>query len=163
MKLIACMVVPTVLTVLAVVDPPARAVVSGELRQWHKVTLTLDGPQADETSDAPNPFVDYRLTVSFVHESGAPVYQVPGYFAADGNASNSSASSGNKWRVHFSPEKTGRWDWRVSFVSGKGVATDAANVERSLPVTPLDGMRGSLQIAPSNKTGVDFRARGRLQ
>ena len=27
--------------------------VSGELRQWHKVTLTLDGPQAAETDIAP--------------------------------------------------------------------------------------------------------------
>ena len=36
--------------------------VSGDLRQWHKVTLTLDGPQADETANDPNPFLDYRLT-----------------------------------------------------------------------------------------------------
>jgi hypothetical protein len=54
--------------------------ISGELRQWHKVTLTLAGPQADEASASPNPFVDYRMTVTFTHESGAPTYRVPGYF-----------------------------------------------------------------------------------
>lgn len=165
MKRIACLVVPLAVLGVALLQArqPAGAVVSGELRQWHKVTLTLDGPQADESSSAPNPFVDYRLTVSFIHESGAPAYQVPGYFAADGDAANSSATSGNKWRAHFSPDKTGRWDWRVSFVSGKGVAIDAAAVASAAPVTALDGMRGSIQIATSNKTGVDFRARGRLQ
>src|SRR5262245_60324548 len=64
--------------------------ISGELKQWHKVTLTLSGPQAEETSNAPNPFMDYRMTVTFTHESGSPSYVVPGYFAADGNAANTS-------------------------------------------------------------------------
>ena len=35
----------------------AAIATSGELRQWHKVTLTLDGPEASETAD-PNPFLD---------------------------------------------------------------------------------------------------------
>src|SRR5689334_3195636 len=65
--------------------------ISGELKQWHKVTLTLTGPQADEVSSTPNPFMDYRMTVTFGHESGSPSYSVPGYFAADGNAANTSA------------------------------------------------------------------------
>jgi hypothetical protein len=62
------------------------AAVTGELKQWHKVTLTLDGPQAAETDTDPNPFTDYRMDVTFTHESGTPRYTVPGYFAADGNA-----------------------------------------------------------------------------
>jgi hypothetical protein len=152
----------TTLTTLRA-QQPAGAVVSGELRQWHKVTLTLDGPEAGESSASPNPFMDYRLTVTFAHESGTPIYHVPGYFAADGNAGSSSATSGNKWRAHFSPDKTGRWDWRVSFVAGKAVAVDAAAVAASEPVSPIDGRRGSIQIAATNKTGPDFRARGRLQ
>jgi len=62
--------------------PPAADVsISGELRQWHKVTLTAIGPQADELSTAPNPFMDYRMMVTFAHESGTPTYRVPGYFA----------------------------------------------------------------------------------
>ena len=31
----------------------AEAAITGELRQWHKVTLTLDGPQATETDTDP--------------------------------------------------------------------------------------------------------------
>ena len=83
------------------------AAVTGERKQWHKVTLTLDGPQSSESAD-PNPFLDYRLTVTFTHASGSPRYAVPGYFAADGDAGNTSATSGNKWRAHLAPDKAGR-------------------------------------------------------
>ncbi|RPI48191.1 MAG: DUF5060 domain-containing protein, partial [Acidobacteria bacterium] len=97
--------------------PVADVAISGELRQWHKVTLTLSGPPADEVSPAPNPFMDYRMMVTFAHESGTPTYAVPGYFAGDGDAANSSVTSGNKWRAHLAPDKTGRWTYRISFVS----------------------------------------------
>lgn len=30
--------------------------ITGELKQWHKVTLTLDGPFAKERDTEPNPF-----------------------------------------------------------------------------------------------------------
>ena len=165
MKRIAFVVLLVMLTVVPVLQArqPSGAAVSGELRQWHKVTLTLDGPQVDESAKAPNPFVDYRLTVTFAHESGTPVYHVPGYFAADGNAANSGAASGNKWRAHFAPDKTGRWDWSVSFVTGTGVAVDAAAIGSAASVPKVDGLRGSIQIAASNKSGADFRSRGRLQ
>src|SRR5262245_45386402 len=132
---------------------PAAAV-SGELRQWHKVTLTIDGPQTSETAASPNPFTDYRLNVTFTHESGTPSYTVPGYFAGDGNAANTSATAGNKWRAHLSPDKTGRWTWKTSFVSGKGVATDPAAA--SQPVSGLDGATGTFQVAATNKTAPDF-------
>lgn len=164
MNRLACVLLPLLAAVSVLqARQPAGAVVSGDLRQWHKVTLTLDGPQADESASAPNPFVDYRLTVTFAHQSGTPIYHVPGYFAADGNAANSGAASGTKWRAHFAPDKTGRWEWSVSFVAGNGVAIDAAAVGSATPVPQVDGMRGSIQIAASNKTGADFRYRGRLQ
>jgi hypothetical protein len=140
---------------------PAAAQVSGELRQWHKVTLTFNGPQASETDTSPNPFTDYRMTVLFTHESGTPRYEVPGYFAADGDAANTSATSGNKWRVHVSPDKVGKWNWRASFVSGSGVATTPTASGQA--VAPVDGATGSFDVAASNKTAPDFRAKGRLQ
>ena len=46
--------------------------VEGELKQWHKVTLTLSGPHAAERDTGPNPFMDYRFTVTFSHESREP-------------------------------------------------------------------------------------------
>jgi len=137
----------------------AAPLVSGELKQWHKVTLTLDGPQAKETDTEPNPFTDYNLTVTFTHESGAPSYKVPGYFAADGNAGESSAESGTKWRAHLAPDKAGKWTYAVSFTRGKHAALDAGGTA----VKPFDGLSGSFKIAKTDKKGRDFRAQGRLQ
>ncbi|MBN1482315.1 hypothetical protein EH223_08970 [candidate division KSB1 bacterium] len=33
--------------------------ITGELQQWHKVTLTFTGPQSSESAE-PNPFLDFR-------------------------------------------------------------------------------------------------------
>lgn len=147
------------LAILSVASIHAQVAVSGELKEWHKVTLTLDGPQASE-SGTPNPFLDYRMTVTFTHESGTLKHVVPGYFAADGNAGETSATSGNKWRVHFAPDKGGRWDWKMSFVSGAKIAVEEGSGQA---VTPFDGLQGTLRIARTDKAAPDFRAKGRLQ
>ena len=154
---------PLSLTVLCLVPAAAapEGVVSGELKAWHKVTLTLDGPAARERDTAPNPFLDYRLTVRFTHESGSPAYDVPGYFAADGNAGETSAEAGAKWRAHLSPDKAGRWTWRASMARGPRVAVEPA--AKGEPVAGVDGLGGSFEVLPTDKTGRDFRARGRLQ
>ena len=134
--------------------------ISGELKQWHKVTLTVDGPFANESDTDPNPFTDYCFVVQCVHESGVPTYTIPGYFAADGNAANSSAEQGNKWRAHLSPDKPGKWHYKVSFTRGKQVAV--SNTE-GMRIDGIDGLTGSFSIAGTDKTGRDLRAKGRLQ
>ncbi|QEG25090.1 DUF5060 domain-containing protein [Mariniblastus fucicola] len=136
------------------------ATVSGELKQWHKVTLTFDGPEASEDGE-PNPFTDYRLNVTFSHEASGTTYLVPGYFAADGDAANTSATSGNKWRVHLAPDQTGSWTYSVSFRKGQGVAV-SDEADAGEPVAPIDGLTGKLEIAPTDKSGRDFRGKGRL-
>jgi hypothetical protein len=162
-------------------DGSGTVVISGELKQWHKVTLTLDGPFAHERdgnggfpaaddvegaekgrleSRPPNPFTDYAMNVTFTHESGEPRYTVPSYFAADGNAANTSAQSGTKWRAHLSPDKPGQWTYAVAFVQGKHVAVSDVKGEA---VKPFDGQTGTFSIASTDKTGRDFRAKGRLQ
>lgn len=133
----------------------------GELKQWHKVTLSMAGPFAQEMAEEPNPFLDYRMSVRFRHESGEPSYQVPGYFAADGNAGATSANAGNIWRAHLSPDKPGRWEYEVSFTSGKMVALAEVPWATSLP--SYDGQKGSFQVETTDKTGRDFRAKGRLE
>ncbi|MEM6768480.1 MAG: DUF5060 domain-containing protein, partial [Bacteroidota bacterium] len=139
-------------------EPPAPGEVSGELKQWHAVTLTFDGPELDEEA-ADNPFMNYRLMVDF--QQGDKTYKIPGYYAADGNAGESSASSGNKWRVHFSPDSPGTWTYTVSFRKGEGIAiSDDPSAGEGLE---LDGKEGVLQIVESDKTGRDFRASGRLE
>ena len=137
-----------------------RVIIAGELQQWHKVTLDLAGPFARETNSSPNPFTDCRLTVTFEHESGKPRYIVPGYFAADGNAGQTGEESGTVWRAHLSPDRPGRWSYRVSFVRGPGVATSDSAGES---IAPYHGQTGSFEIKPTDKTGRDFRAKGRLQ
>lgn len=138
---------------------PVRVV--GPLLQWHRVTLELEGPAAAENDTEPNPFLDYRLSVRFTHASGAPSYEVPGYFAADGKAAETSSNSGNIWRAHLSPDKPGEWSYRVSMVRGTQVAIEPQAPGQ--PVSLLDGRHGTFAIAPTDKTGPDFRAKGRLQ
>jgi hypothetical protein len=135
--------------------------IAGDLKQWHKVTLTLDGPHARERDTDPNPFTDHRMTVKFTHESGSPSYEVPGYFAADGDAANTSAEEGTKWRAHVSPDKPGKWAYFVSFVRGEQAAVD--DDAPTVAVSPYDGAEGLFEVAPTDKSGHDFRARGRLE
>ncbi len=137
------------------------AKITGELKKWHRVTLTFDGPATSETA-TPNPFMDYRLNVTFKHAGSGKSYLVPGYYAADGDAANTSATSGNKWRVHFAPTQTGKWNYSVSFRKGKNVAVaEGANAGEEAGY--MDGQTGSFSIAPTDKTGRDMRAKGLLQ
>lgn len=140
-------------------DGSGEVTVEGTLMQWHKVTLTLDGPFADERDQEPNPFTDHNLTVTFTHQSGTPRYVVPGYFAADGNAAETSAQHGTKWRAHLAPDKPGRWDYVVSFTSGRHAALDGGGA----PLASSHGKSGSFTVAATDKSGRDFRAQGRLQ
>ncbi len=133
--------------------------VSGELKVWHTITFTCNGPYAHERDTSPNPFTDRRFTVTCTHESGSPSYVIPGYFAADGDAGNTGAEAGTAWRAHLVPDKAGTWRWSVSFVTGPEVALgDAAGT----PVAGCDGRSGTVVVTASDKTAPDLRARGRL-
>jgi hypothetical protein len=142
-------------------DGDGKVVMAGEMRQWHKITLTLDGPYAHELDKEPNPFTGYRMTVRFAHESGNPVYEVPGYFSADGNAAQTGADNGIMWRAHFSADKTGKWNYEISFLKGEMVAV--TDVPWSKSLLPYDGIKGSFNISATDKTGRDFRSKGRLE
>jgi hypothetical protein len=136
----------------------AEVEVSGDLMLWHRVTLTVAGPETSETAE-PNPFRDYRLDVTFAQ--GEKRLIVPGFYAADGNAAESGAESGNAWRVYFTPDTTGEWTYRVSFRSGKDVAI-SDDAQAGTPLPP-EGATGRFSIAPSDKSGRDHRAQGILR
>ncbi|WP_299245966.1 Ig-like domain-containing protein [uncultured Aquimarina sp.] len=137
------------------------ASITGERKKWHNITLTFNGPNTSESA-GDNPFLNYRLNITFTHQSGSPSYVVPGYYAADGNAAQTSASSGNKWRAHFAPDKTGTWNYSVSFRKGSNVAVnDGTNAGNAAGF--MNGETGSFNISASDKSGRDFRAKGRLQ
>jgi len=136
----------------------AGAVINGERKQWHDITLTFTGPATSETA-TPNPFLNYRLNVTFT--KGAKTLVVPGYFAADGNAAETSATAGNCWRAHFVPDETGTWAYRASFRTGPEVAVSLE--ENAGTPTAFDGESGTIEVGPTDKTGRDFRGRGMLQ
>jgi len=138
--------------------PQSRVVATGPMMQWHTVTLTFEGPHTDEMA-RPNPFRDSRLNVTF--SNGVKEYVVPGYYAADGHAGQTSQMAGNKWRVHFVPDRTGRWTYKASFRFGADIAvSDDPNAGE--PIS-FDGASGVFTISPTDKIAPDFRGRGLLQ
>lgn len=125
--------------------------VDGELRQWQRITLTFDGPESGEDA-TPNPFTGFRLDVTF--RNGARLLTVPGFYAADGNAAETSAVSGNKWRVHFLPDLPGTWTYTASFRAGRNVAIDAD--PKAGEPAGFDGASGrfTIRAAPKGTRGL---------
>lgn len=134
---------------------------TGESKKWHTIDLICEGPNCSET-DEYNPFLNYRLNVRFVHPSTKKEYVVPGYFAADGNAGQTGAKKGNIWKVHFTPDEIGEWNYSIEFSKGKWMAVRSRNwkVESA---GYFDKASGTFFIEESDKMGNDFRAKGRLQ
>ena len=128
---------------------------------WHKLTLDFAGPETSETV-TPNPFTDYRLNVTFTHVPSGRKFLVPGFYAADGDAANTSAESGKIWRAHFAPDAIGEWSWSASFRGGVNVAvSDDPLAGESAGY--FDGAAGSFVIQPTDKGGRDLRGKGRLE
>lgn len=130
---------------------------TGGFRLWHKTSVICDGPTADE-SDAT--FTDYRMTVTF--RNGDETLVIPGHFAGDDDAANTSATSGDRWRAHLMPTLTGEWSYSVSFREGKDVAI-SEDADAGAPVMGIDGASGAFDVASSDKQGRDMRAHGLLE
>ncbi|MEO0701794.1 MAG: DUF5060 domain-containing protein [Pseudomonadota bacterium] len=129
---------------------------TGDAMQWHKLTLNFEGPTLSED---PQTFLDHRLDVTFTHESGE-IIKVPGYFAADGDAANTGATTGNLWQVNFNPPMTGDWTWTAEFRVGDEIAVRSAEGQSG---GFFDGDSGSLSIDDSDKSGLDLRGKGVLE
>ena len=127
-------------------------------QQWHTITLPFEGPNTSENADE-NPFLNYRLIVEFEHEETK--YVVRGFYAADGNAAETSAESGAVWQVHFTPDRTGKWRYRAQLHQGEEIALkDDSIAGKALELTNASG---EFRVVPSDKKGADFRAHGRLE
>ncbi len=135
--------------------------VSGELKKWHKISLTMSGPETSEMADV-NPFMNYRLNATFTHKQSGRTFVVPGYYAADGNAKQSAAVSGDKWRVHFVADAEGEWSYSIDFRKDNFIAVRArANAGKSAGF--FDGAEGTFSVAASDKSGRDNRGKGFLR
>jgi hypothetical protein len=138
---------------------PNGVKVIGELKKWHCVTLLIDGPASGEMDDD-NPFLNYRLDVTFTN--GDQTFVVPGFYAADGNAAETGADTGNKWMVRFTPNRTGAWQYNISFKKGEKIAVEESAVV-GVMAHRTDGETGIFTVADNDKTGIDNRAKGMLQ
>ena len=147
-SLICLLLLSMLLAACAEPDPVDLIVVP----QWQKVTLNFGGPPTAENAD-PNPFTDYRLDVTFRHAD--TILTIPGFYAADGNAAQTSAEGGSVWQVRFRPPLTGEWTYSARFRTGPDVVYVAApdvgtplalrNGEGRLRVTePAPGETGRL-------------------
>ncbi|GAA4236458.1 hypothetical protein GCM10022291_20830 [Postechiella marina] len=136
----------------------SNVLIDGELKKWHKVTLSFEGDNLSE-SDENNPFLNYRLNVIFKNKQ--KTYVVPGFYAADGNAAETSAKSGKVWQVRFTPDAVGEWSYEVSFRKGENIAISSA-INAGEPVG-FNGAKGKFTIADSDKVGSAFRTKGRLK
>lgn len=131
--------------------------ITGDSQQYHKTTITFN---AVNLSEEPATYLNYRMNVTFTSPSDK-TYVVPGYFAADGDAAETSAVRGNKWRCHFTPNEPGDWSYSVSFRTGNNIAVNSNTTAGTS--TSIDGDSGDFNIAPTTVTGNDFRAKGKLQ
>ena len=129
--------------------------VDGRLVTWHPITITFDGPQAAETDDSPNPFLDFRLQVVFTGPDNQ-LFVVPGFFDGDGQG----GSRGKAWRVRFTPNVPGEWRFEAAFRKGPDVAIELA-ADAGEPLA-LPNLTGSFDVAPRDPDAPGFLKWGRL-
>ena len=157
MKKQAILIVFVLFVFNAIFAQSDKVLIDGELKKWHKITLSFEGENLSENGDV-NPFLDYRLMVKFTN--GDTSFEVPGFFAADGAAAETSSGKGKVWKVRFRPNLEGEWTYKVSFRAGKAIAvSDAKDAGKELW---FDGVSGKITVGKSDKKGDDFRAKGRL-
>ncbi|MFT7465169.1 MAG: hypothetical protein ACI9EF_003533 [Pseudohongiellaceae bacterium] len=140
-------------------NPPGQPSVSGTLLPWHPVTLDFDGPVLSEQG-VPNPFRDYRMSVQFDHVNSGLTLEVPGYFAADGNAAESGATSGTVWRAHLAAPLIGQWTYCAKFHSGANLAT-SLDPNNGIPLA-FHGETGLFTIAVPTSPSPGFLSDGML-
>ena len=132
-------------------------------QQWHKVTLSFEGPETSEDAKD-NPFTNYRLVVTF--RNGSQSYEIPGFYAADGNAGESGAAKGNIWQVRFTPDAEGEWSYEASFRKGDNVAVSTdANAGEPVAELPhvLAGRIEGVRCLPFRKRPRTSEGRHRSQ
>jgi hypothetical protein len=136
----------------------SAALIEGALKVWQPVTITFTGKEASETEAT---FRDHRLDVTFSKDGKS--FLVPGYFAADGNAAETSATNGNKWRVKFTPNEPGTWTYSVAFRAGTNIAVPAVSSPTAgKSAGAPDGETGSFTVKPADANAPGFYGKGRL-
>ena len=144
----------TVHTVVNVAD--SVGTFDGPLVKWHTLNLTFRGSEMSESDDAPNPFLDRRLNVTFESPEGQS-FLVPGFFNGNGHGNG----RGRIWQVNFSPNTPGVWHYSASFRAGDSVAVSLAS-EAGSPLE-FDGASGAFVVQSRDEHAEGFLSQGLLQ
>ncbi len=128
-----------------------------EVQRNATLTLSFGGPLTSEQHEV-NPFTDYRLDVNF--SSRGKSFRIRGFYAADGNAGNSGADSGNVWQVRFAPPWGGQWKYHATLRSGKDVAI--AGTSAGGESIPIKDSSGTITVTDGSCAQGDLRRHGRL-
>ncbi|MEM1108902.1 MAG: DUF5060 domain-containing protein [Planctomycetota bacterium] len=136
------------------VSPVVSAQVSGNRTAWQPIEVTFTGPSGLTEEGGTNPFLDYRLQVEFT--SGGKTYDVPGFYdGVDGDGNSI-------WKVRFTPDQAGQWDYTTSFRTGSNVAVSLDANAGSAVQNSFNGTTGSVDIAPRDANAPGFLSKGRL-
>lgn len=129
--------------------------------QWQTITLAFEGPETEEQA-ATNPFTDYRLEVEF--SQGENKYRIRGFYAADGNAAETSAERGNVWQVRFTPDSPGIWTYSARMSKGDMIAiNDDPSAGESIPLSHSNGSFRVTAVSEEGTGSRDFRLQGRIE
>ncbi len=128
-----------------------------QIQNGYTHTLSFEGPMTSEGADL-NPFLNYLLLVEFEHEETTKT--IRGFYAADGDAAETGADSGNIWQVRFRPDQVGTWSYSAVLFKGDSIAvTQNIDVAESLLLT---NSTGSFEVLASGNSKIDFRDSGLL-
>lgn len=144
------------LCMVCVGEVSSAATVDGQAVVWHPLTFTFAGPEASEADDEPNPFLDFRLQVTF-HGPGDRQYVVQGYFDGDGKG----GGKGRAWRVRFAPDVPGTWRFEATLRHGRQLAVELAP-DAGEPFD-LAGSTGTFDVAERDSRAPGFLKWGRLE
>lgn len=133
-----------------------HAKIEGTQKAYQKLTLSWEGPQVKEAAET---FLNFRMDVKFTDPTGKSTV-VPGYFAGDGMAGESSATEGNTWRVHLLPLISGNWQYQARFYQADRAAI--ASIVNEEWRTAFHGDAGGFQIAPPDNGAPGFLSKGKL-
>lgn len=114
------------------------------IAKWQNLILDFQGPETSELAED-NPFLNYRLDVVFTQ--GEHSMTIPGYYAADGNAAETSADAGNVWRVNFRPDREGEWEFEAVLRQGEGIVYED-NLNVGAPLFG-EGFLGVIKAEPA--------------
>ena len=114
-------------------------------------------PYAHELDNEPNPFTDYRITVTFRHESGSPDVQGSRLFRRRRRRRQPVPTPARRGARTFRPTNPESGAIAFRFAKGKNAALDPP--WRANALAPFDGQTRKLPMsAPTDKAGRDFRA-----